>query len=99
MKNLLEEYLERHNIRMSDFARMLRCNPASVYHWKIKKISPRAETAWLMHKLTNGEVPITYWGYVIINGKIKKIDKCSIEIPTRRINLGKGKNKRKYEDG
>ena len=84
---------------MSDFARMLKANPASVYHWKIKKISPRAETAWKMHKLTKGEIPINYWGYVIINGKIKKLDKSSIVIPSSRINMRIGKNRRKDDDG
>ncbi len=74
MKNLLEKYLNDQQITMSDFARMLKASPSSVYHWKIGKVNPRAEMAWKMHKLTKGKIPINFWGYAIISGKIKKLD-------------------------
>lgn len=78
-ENLLENYLKTQKITMSDFARMIGSDPASVYHWKIRKLCPRASTAWKIHKLTKGAIPITYWGFVIINGRIKKINKGPID--------------------
>lgn len=86
-ENLLEKYLNEHKFSMSDFARMIGSDPASVYHWKIRKLSPRAETAWKIHKLTKGAIPITYWGYVIINGKLKKINKGNIDLKPVAYNL------------
>ena len=74
VRNLVQEYLDRHNLKMSDFAKIMKVGASSVFHWKSKKMCPNPTTAWRMHRKTNGEIPITYWGYIIVNGKIKKID-------------------------
>lgn len=79
-ENLLDKYLKEKNIKPSQFARMMKANPASVHSWTHGKTKPRAETAWKIHKATKGHVPITYWGIVIINGKMKKIDDAEIAV-------------------
>jgi len=72
MRNLLDDYLRKRNITMSEFARTLKTTPASVLKWKAGTVTPRPEMAWKMHCKTKGEVPITYWGYIIVSGKMKK---------------------------
>lgn len=80
MENLLKKYLSAHNLSVSNFARLMNSAPSSVYNWTTQDVVPNPLTAWKIHKLTNGEVPITYWGYTIYNGKIKKIENGPIRI-------------------
>ena len=74
MDNLLEKYLLDKNITVSRFSEMMKCSYGAVYKWATGRGKPRAPLAWRMHKLTRAEVPITYWGFIIINGKLKKLD-------------------------
>ena len=76
---LLEKYLKEKNLSQSQFSRLMKANPASVHAWVHGKGIPRAETAWKIHRATKGEIPITYWGYAIINGKFKRLEKGDLE--------------------
>jgi len=80
MKNLLEKYLKDKNLKSSQFARIIDCNPGSVRNWRLGIKDPSPSYAWKIHKATKGEVPITYWGFTIINGKFRKIDDGPISV-------------------
>lgn len=79
MRNLLDDYLKTRNITMSEFARTLKSTPASVHKWRAGTVIPRPEMAWKMHCKTKGAIPITFWGYVVVNGKIRKMNDLSSE--------------------
>lgn len=78
MSNLLCKYLEEKSIKPATFARMIKANPAGVARWIKGMGSPGPSNAWKIHKLTQGAVPISYWGFAIINGKMRKMDKVGI---------------------
>ncbi len=80
MANLLETYLKDKNLRPADFSRLLKCSWSSVHKWAHGQCRPGHTYAWKIHRLTKGEVPITYWGYTIINGRTRRIDKKSITL-------------------
>ncbi len=76
MDNILLKYIESKGLRQSEFARIIDCNPSLVYSWCKKKVMPQKVYAWKIHKATKGAVPITYWGYTMSRGRIKKIQEA-----------------------
>lgn len=81
--NLLNEYLEKENINTCQFAKQLGITPSTVYGWTTKRCCPRPRTAWKIHQLTHGRVPISFWGYELCKGKIVK-GKGEIKPPPAR---------------
>ncbi len=79
MENLLALWLKHTKIRMADLARMLKVKDSSVYQWSNGKVCPRPEMAWKIHKKTKGAVPISFWGYEMVSGKIRKIGRDPIK--------------------
>lgn len=74
MDNLLDKYLKEVNLNTPQFARIMNCNPGAVRNWRLGLSVPNATHAWNIHKVTKGKCPITFWGYTIINGKIRQIE-------------------------
>lgn len=73
MKNPIEQYIKKMKIGISDLARMLSVTPSCVFHWKNGIAYPCKKNAWKLHRLSGGKIPLSCWGYAIINGKIVKI--------------------------
>lgn len=80
MFNLLDKYLKDKNISSSQFSRMMKCSAAAVHTWRHGKSKPNPAYVWKIHKATKGMVPITYFGYAIINGKIRRLDNDPIDM-------------------
>ncbi len=74
-ENLLKKYLRENKLNPVDLSQLLRCNSGCVYKWVDGKGRPSHKNAWKLHKKSKGAIPISYWGYAIINGKMKRMDK------------------------
>jgi len=72
-ENLLNKYLKERGLKCSEFSRLLKCKSGCVYKWINGTGRPAHQNAWKIHKMTKGEIPISYWGYAIINGKMKRL--------------------------
>lgn len=79
-ENLLVKYLQKNKLNMASFGRIIKASPATVWNWCNENTTPNARSAWKIHKATDGAVPITHWGFVIINGKIIKVDTQKITV-------------------
>lgn len=73
MENPLAAYLKTAKISMADFARILKVRDSSIFQWSHGKVCPRPEMAWKIYKKTKGDVPLSFWGYEWVGGKIRKI--------------------------
>ena len=73
MGNVLRIWLERQKLNSAELSRIMKCNPSGVHKWVHGTGCPNSSNAWKLHKLSKGEVPITYWGFTIIDGKIRKL--------------------------
>ena len=83
MPKILEMWLLSHKIKVSVLAGMLGCTPSTIHCWLNNKSAPRPAIAWKLHKITNGLVPISIWGYYLDGrGKIKKLGDSPIPLPT-----------------
>ena len=87
MENLLKKYLETHGLRQSEFARIIDCHPSVLCAWYYRKSVPHASNAWKIHKATKGAVPISYWGYTISKGRVRKTDEKINNMIGARCNL------------
>lgn len=73
MENLLALWLKNTKISMADFAKIVKVRDSSIFQWSHGKVCPRPEMAWKIYKKTKGYVPISFWGYEMVGGKIRKI--------------------------
>ena len=72
LKNLVAEFLVRHNMKVGEFADAIGVNRTTAYGYKYRTYRPNKEIAWKIHTFTKGEIPIGYWGYELVNGKTKR---------------------------
>ena len=80
MSNALKKYMMDKDLNSANLSRMLKCHPTAVFNWVHGKGAPCKINAWKLHKLSKGAVPITEWGYSIINGKFVKLCDGPIKI-------------------
>lgn len=72
-ENLLKKYFKENNLTCALLSRMLKCKSGCVYKWIDGTGRPSHQNAWKIHKISKGQIPISYWGYAIVNGKMKRL--------------------------
>lgn len=59
----LVEYLRKHNLKPTHFAKIARVSIPTVFNWVNGKCKPKPATAYRLQQLTQDEVALADWGY------------------------------------
>jgi hypothetical protein len=81
MKNKLRDYLENHRMTRLVFSQKIPVDPSMVYKWLSYTCIPSPKHAERIEEITQGEVPLTYWGYwKTEKGKIIRLARKPLEM-------------------